>query len=80
MPSLDAHLAAARSNFDLMTYLRTNRSRDRIAAWVASRAPFLHRGCTSSKACSPNCSSRSGSSTPQLTTSVATSSATSAST
>ncbi len=25
MPSYDAHLATARNNFDLMTYLRTNR-------------------------------------------------------
>lgn len=25
MPSLDVHLAAARSNLDLMTYLRTHR-------------------------------------------------------
>lgn len=34
MPSLDAHLAAARSNYDLMTYLRTNRL-NTDAGWVA---------------------------------------------
>jgi hypothetical protein len=34
MPSLDAHLAAARSNYDLMTYLRANRLAT-DAGWVA---------------------------------------------
>jgi len=34
MPSLDAHLATARSNYDLMTYLRTNRL-NTDAGWVA---------------------------------------------
>lgn len=34
MPSFDAHLATAKSNYDLMTYLQTNRlSTD--AGWVA---------------------------------------------
>jgi hypothetical protein len=34
MPSPDAHLAAARSNYDLMTYLRANRLAT-DAGWVA---------------------------------------------
>ena len=34
MPSLDAHLAAARNNFDLMTFLRTNRMQT-DSGWVA---------------------------------------------
>ena len=33
MPSLDAHLAAARNNFDFMAYLRTHRLQS-DAGWV----------------------------------------------